>query len=239
MAKKKSSVQKSSSVKKKSNVKKKSVARKKPTIKRVYVRSSPSHGLDDKTKNLLVENFVGLQKVVVELTTRMDSLVANMAKLLSLFESSAESLVKKNFEIDEVKKKKPMIKEENSRQIFSPEREKSFGSNNLLSQPNKIPEFQRMPSNNQNSSYPEPFQNFQNNPMNYGSNFQNGNPEFSQGQNNFGSSMNSGNQMNSFGNNPEGINNFEQKNIENTSEGLPILPNSSSGGEIPGSGEGA
>lgn len=224
--------------KKKMGVKKKVVSRKRSAPKKVYVRSAPSHGLDDKTKNLLVENFVGLQKVVLDLSTRTDSLVASMAKLLALFESSAESLVKKNFEIEGIKKKKPVLREESSNSNVFFEREKSFGSNNLLSRPNNIPEFQRMPLGASNPSYPMPTQSFQN-VNNYGSNFQNGNPEFSQGQNNFGSSINSEIGANSFNNNQGGFDNFGQGNPESNSEGLPPLPSSSSGGEIPGSGEGA
>lgn len=222
-------------VKKKSGVKKKSVIRKKSAPRKVYVHRASSHGLDEKNKNLLIENFVGLQKVVLDLSTRTDSLVANISKLLNLFESSAEALVKKNFEIEEVKKKKQVINEASSRPTSFLEREKSFGSNNLLSQVNNIPEFQRIPSNN-NSPYPSS-QGFQNAQFTQGGGFQNANAYPSQNQNNFGSSIDPEMTKNSY-NNQNAFDNSQQKNSEGGLDVLPMLPGSSSNGEIPGSGEG-
>lgn len=48
-----------------------------------------------KVERALIDNFIGLQKVMVNLSARFDSLSDQISKLLELFEISARSLAKK------------------------------------------------------------------------------------------------------------------------------------------------
>lgn len=50
--------------------------------------------------NLLVENFVSLQKVMTTLAVKVDEVSERMSKLLELFEVSAKALAEKDFDID-------------------------------------------------------------------------------------------------------------------------------------------
>jgi len=51
-----------------------------------------------KIERALVENFIALQKVMVNLSGKFDNLSGQISKLLELFEISAKSLAKKDFE---------------------------------------------------------------------------------------------------------------------------------------------
>ena len=51
-----------------------------------------------KIDRALVENFIALQKVMVNLSARFDHLSGEIAKLLELFEISAKALARKDFE---------------------------------------------------------------------------------------------------------------------------------------------
>ena len=51
-------------------------------------------------ENILIENFVSLQKVMVNLSVKFDSLTHQISKLLELFEISAKALAEKDFEIE-------------------------------------------------------------------------------------------------------------------------------------------
>ncbi len=48
-----------------------------------------------KVERALIENFIGLQKVMVNLSTKFDSLSGQISRLLDLFEISAKTLAKK------------------------------------------------------------------------------------------------------------------------------------------------
>jgi len=52
---------------------------------------------DEKVEKILIENFVSLQKVMVDLTSKFDGLTKKIEGLLDLFEDSAKALVKKDF----------------------------------------------------------------------------------------------------------------------------------------------
>ena len=80
------------SVKKKSSSKKK----KKAVVKKKAVITAKS--VEVKLQPVLVENFVALQKVMVKLATKVDSLTNQVSELLSLFEMSAKALAKKDIE---------------------------------------------------------------------------------------------------------------------------------------------
>jgi len=77
---------------------KKNVAKKSVRKKSSYMRKSPRQR---ETEKLLVENFVSLQKVMVNLSGRLDKLTREISELLKLFEDSAKVIVK-----NEIEKKK-------------------------------------------------------------------------------------------------------------------------------------
>jgi hypothetical protein len=53
----------------------------------------------DSINKILVENFVGIQRVMAELSEKFEKLSKQLSELLNLFEESAKTLVKKEFEI--------------------------------------------------------------------------------------------------------------------------------------------
>ena len=58
-----------------------------------------------KIERALIENFIALQKVMVNLSAKFDNLSGQISKLLELFEISAKSLATKDFEDTEKKNK--------------------------------------------------------------------------------------------------------------------------------------
>ena len=56
------------------------------------------------TEKVLIQNFVGLQKVMVNLATKFDDLSSEISNLLNLFEISAKALAEKGIEIPENKR---------------------------------------------------------------------------------------------------------------------------------------
>lgn len=87
MAKKKKKVKKKTSKKtkkKKSKPKKSSVS-----AQKVQIQMQP----------VLVDNFVSLQRVMVNLATKFDTLNSQLKELLDLFELSAKSLAKKELNL--------------------------------------------------------------------------------------------------------------------------------------------
>lgn len=54
------------------------------------------HLKDAEIQLALIENFINLQKVLTELTSKFDNLSSNISRLLFLFEESAKSFVEKN-----------------------------------------------------------------------------------------------------------------------------------------------
>ena len=72
----------------KARIKKKSVAKKK---------SDSGAGRRD-VNRILVENFVSLQKVMTNLSSKFDELSSQISKLLELFEISAKTLARKDFD---------------------------------------------------------------------------------------------------------------------------------------------
>ena len=65
------------------------------TITKVVHKKTRETGVEKK----LVENFIALQKVMVNLSTKFDNLTNQISKLLELFEISAKSLAKKDFNL--------------------------------------------------------------------------------------------------------------------------------------------
>lgn len=85
---------------------KKVVKRKTSKVKRVVKKASKKkptevhyHSTKEiKVEKALIENFIGLQKVMVNLSSRFDELSTQISRLLNLFEVSAKAMAKKEFE---------------------------------------------------------------------------------------------------------------------------------------------
>jgi len=63
-----------------------------------------------KVEKALIENFIGLQKVMVNLSVKFDNLSNQISKLLDLFEISAKALAKKEISAGDLEAKKVMEK---------------------------------------------------------------------------------------------------------------------------------
>jgi hypothetical protein len=78
---------------------------------RIKVESVPSQQIiqvpmqkESNTSQVLLENFVSLQRVLTNLSLKVDSLTTQISKLLELFELSAKALAEKDFEIEKENK---------------------------------------------------------------------------------------------------------------------------------------
>ncbi len=76
-------------------------------VKKKKTNKKPSQKKERKSSNdevrvekILIENFVSLQKVMVNLSVKFDNLTSQISKLLELFEISAKSLAEKDFNLD-------------------------------------------------------------------------------------------------------------------------------------------
>lgn len=78
--------------------KKKSVKKKKISKKATKSRVS-TQKIRIEMQPVLVDNFVSLQKVMVNLADKLEDLSTKMQKLLDLFEISAKNLAKKDFKL--------------------------------------------------------------------------------------------------------------------------------------------
>jgi len=87
-------------VKKKKTISKKRIAHKRKTIKKPTIRRPKIPKADAKVERVLIENFVGLQKVMVHLSVKFDDLSEKIAKLLELFEISAKALAEKDLTVE-------------------------------------------------------------------------------------------------------------------------------------------
>lgn len=96
---------------KKKSVKKKTS--KKSVSKIRKSKSSARRKKDIHVEKVLVENFVALQKVMANLSTKFDNLSGQISKLLELFEISAKTLVQKDFELGGKDSKKMLEKIDN------------------------------------------------------------------------------------------------------------------------------
>ncbi len=84
---------------------KKKSSKKKTKKKTSKKKSSPKKSLsDERIERALIENFISLQKVMVNLSVKFDSLSNQISKLLELFEISAKALAEKEFVTDKEKK---------------------------------------------------------------------------------------------------------------------------------------
>ena len=81
--------------------KKKSVSKKKKSVK---TAKPTAHSSNTKVEKALVDNFVALQKVMVNLSAKFDNLSTQISKLLELFEISAKSLAQKDIKTEKENK---------------------------------------------------------------------------------------------------------------------------------------
>jgi hypothetical protein len=84
--------------KRKKKTKKKT--KKKATKKRPKTRKVNTEKVQIQMQPILVENFVALQKAMVNLAAKVDTQNTHLNKLLELFELSAKSLAKKGFKLE-------------------------------------------------------------------------------------------------------------------------------------------
>ena len=70
------------------------MAKKRRVTKNKIISNPEETGIN----KVLIENFISLQKVMTNLSLRFDELSSQIAKLLELFEISAKSLAKNDFE---------------------------------------------------------------------------------------------------------------------------------------------
>jgi len=87
-------------VKEKKTISKKKTTPKKKTVKRPIIRTPKISKDDAKLGRVLIENFVGLQKVMVNLSVKFDDLSNKISKLLELFEISAKALAEKDLTVE-------------------------------------------------------------------------------------------------------------------------------------------
>ena len=66
-----------------------------------------------KVERALIENFIGLQKVMVSLSSKFEALSSQISRLLDLFEISAKALAKKEISSGDLEARKVMEKLEN------------------------------------------------------------------------------------------------------------------------------
>ncbi|MEK6906008.1 MAG: hypothetical protein AABW81_00110 [Nanoarchaeota archaeon] len=75
---------------------------------RTVQRKTPNLS-NDSVEKVLIENFVSLQKVLVGLSGKVDNLTGQISSLLNLFEISAKTLAKRDFEERENKDSKKIV----------------------------------------------------------------------------------------------------------------------------------
>ncbi len=103
-SKKKPSIKKSTKRKatKKRSTKKRTVRRTTKTTPVTINMPAPQQQAPQNTgmNKLMLENFVALQRILTNLSTKMEGLTTQLTKLLDLFEISAKSLADREFEIE-------------------------------------------------------------------------------------------------------------------------------------------
>lgn len=75
-------------------------------------QSSPQKKQD--MNNILIENFVSLQKVMTNLAVKFDSLSGQITKLLDLFELSAKAFAEKNYSIKDSEESQKTVEKLNT-----------------------------------------------------------------------------------------------------------------------------
>jgi hypothetical protein len=94
---------------KKKGVKKKTKIRKTRSPKKVV----SSQKVQIEMQPVLVENFVSLQRVMVNLSTKFETLNKQLSDLLKLFEMSAKALAKKDFKFGQTESNREVVEKLN------------------------------------------------------------------------------------------------------------------------------
>jgi hypothetical protein len=89
-------------------VKKPKRGKKETAQKSISQTSSRSSG-QISIEKALIENFVSFQRVMVNLSGKLDNLANQISKLLELFEISAKALAEKNFQVGDEKGNKKIM----------------------------------------------------------------------------------------------------------------------------------
>ena len=120
-------------------VKKRTSKRKSPSKK----TAKPSY--EPHIQNAVMDNFVALQKVMTNLSIKIDDLTTQLSKLLQLFEISAKALAEKEVKISEGGK--------DSKEIID-KLENLFEQNKILARGLTLLHENKMPSSNPNPQQP-------------------------------------------------------------------------------------
>lgn len=75
---------------------------KRKSLKRAFARKNYtiSRSSGPTIENILIENFVSLQKVMANLSVKFDDLTNQITRLLQLFEVSAKAVAEKDFDVE-------------------------------------------------------------------------------------------------------------------------------------------
>jgi len=76
------------------------MAAKKGAKKKTVRKSKAKPEKEDRSQKILVENFVALQKVMTDLSEKINDLTGQTSRLLNIFEESAKALMEKGGKID-------------------------------------------------------------------------------------------------------------------------------------------
>ena len=87
----------------KKKVKPKKIIPKKIIKKQPTMRNNAPKQQSSSIEKQLIENFIALQKVMVNLSIKFDNLSTQISKLLEVFEISAKALAEKNFDLGQEK----------------------------------------------------------------------------------------------------------------------------------------
>jgi len=114
---------------------KKSSSKKRKSPSKVSVK-------EDNVQRVLIENFVAFQRVMADLTGKLNNLNDQLSKLLGLFEESAKSLMDKNANLGEIGASKEVSEKLN--QLLEQNKILAQGVA-LLHENNSAPEEEEMP----------------------------------------------------------------------------------------------
>jgi len=142
----------------KKKTKKKTTKKKRKTTKRKTTTRKSSSKSNEKMEKVLIENFVSLQKVMVNLSMKFDGLNTQISKLLELFEISAKTLAEKEF-VEEKEKKDNHEVMEKMNDILEQNKILARGitlMHDRISEQEEIPFSQPMPMPSSRPSSPQP-----------------------------------------------------------------------------------
>jgi len=99
MVKKRKTVKKKKTAKRRTTKKKVVRKRKTPAKKNAPKKTITQTTAEVKVERILIENFVALQRVLTNVSLKLDGVTTQISKLLNLFELSAKALAEKDFKL--------------------------------------------------------------------------------------------------------------------------------------------